>query len=125
MSAHCASDWNSADFGAHWLVTVVGVAPPPKPPQQPFATLPVVGNAAPTPTVNVDSAWNFVFWFLPILLRFSEASDDFDFFMYSMKAGIATAARMPMIATTIMSSMSVKPRCLSLLSIAAQCSNAH
>src|SRR5690349_18763167 len=30
--------------------------------------------------------------------------------MYFMKAGIATAARMPMMATTIMSSIRVKPR---------------
>jgi hypothetical protein len=29
--------------------------------------------------------------------------------MYFMKAGMATAARMPMMATTIMSSMSVNP----------------
>src|SRR3954464_3951417 len=38
------------------------------------------------------------------------ASIVFDFRTYRMKEGIATAARMPMMATTIMSSMSVKPR---------------
>src|SRR3954453_11814401 len=38
-----------------------------------------------------------------------EASTVFERRMYFMKAGIATAARMPMIATTIMSSIRVKP----------------
>ena len=42
---------------------------------------------------------------------FIVASTVFERRMYFMNAGMATAAKMPMIATTIMSSMSVKPFC--------------
>src|SRR4051794_22073029 len=99
MSDQPASFLNAVESATHLFVTSVPAAPPLPPQQPPEPGL--VGSAAPSDVVNVDSAWNFVFSFLPTLLRFSEASDDFDFFMYSMKAGIATAARMPMIATTI------------------------
>jgi len=45
------------------------------------------------------------------LLRNPAASAVCDFLMYLEKAGIAIAARMPMIATTIMSSTRVNPLC--------------
>lgn len=44
-----------------------------------------------------------------MFLRLAPASDVFDRVRYPMNAGIAIAARMPMIATTIISSMRVKP----------------
>src|SRR3569832_1756318 len=44
-----------------------------------------------------------------ILIRFNDASVVLPRFMYSRKAGMATAAKLPMIATTIISSIKVKP----------------
>src|SRR3954468_8401500 len=97
-----ASAWNTDGCGTH-----LSFEPPPPPPQQLApGPAPLAGSRAPFCVKKLKVDWNSVFRFLPILFRFSEASLDFDFFMYSMKAGIATAARMPMIATTIMSSMS-------------------
>ena len=57
----------------------------------------------------VRSDWRSASSDLKIALTFVGSSPNFARSWYRMKFGIAIAARMPMIATTIMSSMSVKP----------------
>src|SRR5664279_2329488 len=93
-----------AGAGVHLLLTC-GV-PPLSPQHVPVAC----GSSAPTSTGYVPISPFTRLAALPILLRFNDASVVLPRFMYSKKAGMATAARMPMIATTIMSSIRVKPR---------------
>jgi len=54
-------------------------------------------------------SWKNAFWAVKMAFRFAFASLCFDRAWNLMKFGIAIAARMPMIATTIISSMRVKP----------------
>src|SRR5712671_284595 len=56
-------------------------------------------------------SWKYAFMAVNEAFRFAFASLCFDRAWNLMKFGIAIAARMPMIATTIISSMSVKPFC--------------
>src|SRR6266404_8457735 len=58
-------------------------------------------------------SWKNAFCAVKTALRFAFASLCFDRAWNLMKFGIAIAARMPMIATTIISSISVKPFCTS------------
>src|SRR5947208_5083563 len=74
--------------------------PPPTPPQQPVEPAELTGRLVVDDcVVNCERSPNTIFCFLPIALSCSPASVARDFFMYSRNAGIATAARMPMIAT--------------------------
>src|SRR4051812_21778959 len=94
---------NEAGVGVH-LLLICGV--PPLSPQQ----VPVLcGRSAPDSTGYVPISPFTRLAALPILFRLREASVVLPRFMYSRNAGMATAARMPMIATTIISSISVKP----------------
>src|SRR5450432_2880703 len=62
------------------------------------------------PALSANSDWKYDTVESYSLRMFMVASVVFDRRIYFMKAGIATAARMPMMATTIMSSIRVKPR---------------
>src|SRR6185312_16610996 len=99
-----APSLNDAGDGVH-LLLICGV--PPLSPQH----VPVVcGSIAPDSTGYVPISPFTRFAALPILLRFNDASVVLPRFMYSRNAGMATAAKMPMIATTIINSINVKPR---------------
>src|SRR5581483_8182618 len=69
-------------------------------------------GSKPTSPVSVEKrsfSWKNAFWAVKMAFRFALASLCFDRAWNLMKFGIAIAARIPMIATTIISSMSVKP----------------
>src|SRR5712672_3001798 len=71
-------------------------------------------GSKPTSPVSVEKrsfSWKKAFMAVNEAFRFAFASLCFDRAWNLMKLGIAIAARMPMIATTIISSMSVKPFC--------------
>src|SRR3569623_2385562 len=95
---------NASGGGEHLLLTAP--VPPLWPQQVPRAAGISVGDDSPG-YVPISPFTRFAAF--AILFRFNDASVVLPRFMYSRKAGMATAARMPMIATTIISSIRVKP----------------